>query len=86
MSSFFAIRAHQIGNQIGHIHRLGLNGYRIARKGILLHPVYVGVNTVRNRHNQRNSDDTNASCKGGHECPRLFCHQVIERKGKGGHK
>ena len=75
--------AGKVGNQATHIHAFLLYCDGISRKRFFLHSVDISLNAVGKRQNQRNSNDSDASCERGHHRPALLCHKIIQRQGQG---
>ena len=63
-----------------------LKGQRIGREGVLLHRINVSLNTVGQRENERDANDTDASRKRGQNGTTLFGQKVVFRKREGGGK
>ena len=73
-------KAENRGDHRGGIRRLFLNRKGVGGERVFLYPRDETVDTVAQRENQRDTDDTDASGKCGEEGSRLLRHQV--RKGE----
>ena len=82
---FLAVRAclGHGGQEGGGVLGLFLNGQGVGRQGVLLHQGYVCVDTVGQSQDQGYADDTDRSCKGGHEGAPLLGHEVVEGEVEG---
>ena len=67
-----------------HIRSFCLDTQRIIRQGIRLNFIDVLLKTGGQRHNQRNTDNTNRTCEGSKECSCLLGAEIIETQSHGG--
>ena len=68
----------------GQIDGLGLDRQRVGGERILLHIVYVMLDAVGKREDQRDADDADRAGKGGEEGAGLLRHEIVEREAQRG--
>ncbi len=72
--------AYEALHEAAHVDVLSLESERIRGERLLLNRVDVGRSTVRNGVYQGDTDDTDASCKGGEGRSAFLCKEVFEGK------
>ena len=83
---FVVLRARHGREHPGHIHGVCLNRQRVGRERLLLHGVDVGLEAVREREDERDTDNADRARKRREQGARLFRHEVVQRQAHGRRK